>query len=549
MRWLLNLDCRPKLDCQDAKGRTALLLACKKGQQAIVRLLLGENVDRNAIDHEGWSPLDHAAAKLEEPIMRLLLDAGTICTKRVALRALGRHEYEEGELRELQCVRLALERGADPYASCERKQTLVHYAATRNNLAVMKLILEEYSLDPSIRDDKGRQVLHIAAMRASPKLLEYLLRCGLNPNAKDFKGRTALHLIVHNGSSPHESVEILLRHGAKPNAQDNSGRTPLHIAVEILFNSWEIHGFAASIFGIAKTLLAHGASAVIANDKGLIPIDLISTHPYGYGDTTLALLRLLIKHGTDITRHQRRDRLLQIWARDNHVKEIALILHEGANVNSVDGFWRTPLHIASSHGQDKVAALLLSHGADIEVRDIHRRTALHHAAQSYSEETVRILLTHGSDINSKDRKGRTALQLAVRAKGDEIVKILRANGADGNAEDLKQCTSVNLAARRSCIDTMAVLTRHDASNANEQLFEITENANERSLERHGRSLGSDEGSLESDKESTEIDKYSFVPRSDPESTKPDKTEVASLHDFKSDCARSSVPWVQRRRSV
>lgn len=49
------------VDVRTARGRTALLIAAERPSSDIVKLLLGNGADPNAVDEKGWTPLMAAA--------------------------------------------------------------------------------------------------------------------------------------------------------------------------------------------------------------------------------------------------------------------------------------------------------------------------------------------------------------------------------------------------------------------------------------------------------------------------------------------------------
>ncbi|XP_019631182.1 PREDICTED: protein phosphatase 1 regulatory subunit 16A-like, partial [Branchiostoma belcheri] len=64
---------------------------------------------------------------------------------------------------------------------------------------------------------------------------------------------------------------------------------------------------------------------------------------------------------------------------------------------------QTSLHVASLHGQTKVAALLIEHGADLEARDDRfQETPLHRAAAGGRTGTCKLLIRHGADVTARD---------------------------------------------------------------------------------------------------------------------------------------------------
>jgi len=88
------------------------------------------------------------------------------------------------------------------------------------------------------------------------------------------------------------------------------------------------------------------------------------------------------------------------------------LVAQGANINAVDTYQRTPLHHRSASWKGGVD-LLLSLGADIEARDYQGHTPLHAAADSHKSESIRALLRKGADPNAKSNNGSTPLELAL----------------------------------------------------------------------------------------------------------------------------------------
>ena len=62
------------MELNDESDRTALSVAVKEGQEAVVRLLIGRGgVDINAQDEDGRTPLSLAAENGHEAVVQLLI--------------------------------------------------------------------------------------------------------------------------------------------------------------------------------------------------------------------------------------------------------------------------------------------------------------------------------------------------------------------------------------------------------------------------------------------------------------------------------------------
>ncbi|MFG2043980.1 ankyrin repeat domain-containing protein [Dactylosporangium sp. NPDC048998] len=83
-------------------------------------------------------------------------------------------------------------------------------------------------LDPHVRDERGRTLLHLLPWLHGADLLPRLLAAGLDIAARDERGETPLHAAVDHGTA--ELVTALVAAGADPRARANGtyGRMPLH---------------------------------------------------------------------------------------------------------------------------------------------------------------------------------------------------------------------------------------------------------------------------------------------------------------------------------
>jgi ankyrin repeat protein len=100
----------------------------------------------------------------------------------------------------------------------------------------------------------------------------------------------------------------------------------------------------------------------------------------------------------------------------------------------------TPLHrvcaVAENSSENyKKLHVLLKLGADINSCNIYYDTPLHLAIRSYNQEIVKGLLAYNPLIDAKNIDGDTALHLAVNRKQVDVVKALLMMGADPNIQN------------------------------------------------------------------------------------------------------------------
>ena len=84
----------------------------------------------------------------------------------------------------------------------------------------------------------------------------------------------------------------------------------------------------------------------------------------------------------------------------------------GAEVDKVDHYGRSPLHVAAAVDYSEMVVFLLSVGADIHLKTQgEKQTPVHYAAKNDACESLKTLLHSGASIEDRDFKGRTPLQV------------------------------------------------------------------------------------------------------------------------------------------
>ena len=115
--------------------------------------------------------------------------------------------------------------------------------------------------------------------------------------------------------------------------------------------------------------------------------------------------------------------------RVNAVKNVDLLLNNGAEPNSVVLFSETPLHTAASMGYSECVRILLRFGAGTEIlMGPMKMSALHLAAQDGNVDCVNHLLVAGASVRAENGRGQSALHLASLAQSPETVELLLNKG-------------------------------------------------------------------------------------------------------------------------
>lgn len=114
--------------------------------------------------------------------------------------------------------------------------TALHWAASKNNSKIVKLLLEN-DADILLLTDKGNTVLHTAVITGNAEIVEILLRSVPKEklftlvNSQTFKTKsTCLHFAAEDGYFT--IVQLLLSHGAIYNMRNNNGYIPCNLATD-----------------------------------------------------------------------------------------------------------------------------------------------------------------------------------------------------------------------------------------------------------------------------------------------------------------------------
>lgn len=112
-------------------------------------------------------------------------------------------------------------------------KTPLHWSAGKNQLEVMRVLLDEYHVDVNIRNANNGTPLHVAASQANPDAAVILIEHGADVNARTKNNSTPLHFaVIKSGKPGHtQAAKILIQNGADVNAKTDDGVTPLNMAM------------------------------------------------------------------------------------------------------------------------------------------------------------------------------------------------------------------------------------------------------------------------------------------------------------------------------
>lgn len=193
-------------------GKTPLHLAASRGNYDMLEFLIGHpHIDFNVQDDEQVSPLCAAMVAKQVDVVKILLD-----------------------------------KGADIKLGDKQKKTILHYASEMGDKNIVKLLIEQYNDDLLRTTDTEMTALHFASLCGHKAIVEYLLqRDDLERkefykkkkqndeevvayvNYQDTLGETALHKICA-GKQDAAIATLLIEKGADISLDDAQGHSALH---------------------------------------------------------------------------------------------------------------------------------------------------------------------------------------------------------------------------------------------------------------------------------------------------------------------------------
>ena len=260
------------LDTPDERGRTPLMHAAFIGSVDAVRTLIEAGAKLNSADASGMTPLMFGVRDIEKVRLLLQRNADPNARTKQGQTALLIAARTSGSI---EIIRALVAKGADPAIAGPGGRTGLSFAAGADDIAMVQFFLDRgLDVNSSYQADKGgNTALMAAAAQLNTPMVRLLLKSGADVNRATSKsgrvkngplaldGLTALMMAVPYG--PPELVRALLDAHANPNARDVRGMTPLMLSVASENQDPKV----------VKMLLAAGADPSIKSTDGETALD------------------------------------------------------------------------------------------------------------------------------------------------------------------------------------------------------------------------------------------------------------------------------------
>jgi ankyrin repeat protein len=409
----------------EPKLEGAMFLAINEDNVEAVQALIEANVNinyRSKIIRK--SLLQFAIEKKNTEIIKLFLKCENIDLN--ATNDLGENALLQAvEQRLWKIAYKMIVKGADIYTVTLNNSTLLHYLAVFTNEELMQDILEG-RININFENNFGYTPLHLAALEGNYKIVELLLDHGADLYVKNSEGITPIEIIKRsNNNKIHQVVKFHdINYNVYKEYKDPSIQPFLSTTVEDSFLEKEvIFAINTNQVKLLKKIIALGTNVncySIINSKFYLE-HAIDKHRIEIIKLLLAVKDInlnykSIEHGENALHQAIKHGLWDI---------VDLFIKEGADIYATTYNKSTMLHYLAIFPNDAKIDYMLEQGLNINAVDILGRTPLHLALTIGNYKIAKVFFEHNARLNIPDHQGLTAFQLAKNCKDSDIKNILK----------------------------------------------------------------------------------------------------------------------------
>eukprot|EP00977_Amphora_coffeiformis_P018009 scaffold6074_cov167-Amphora_coffeaeformis.AAC.2 len=345
----------------DDSGATALYCACNKGHLPVVELLLRHKVDPNKQTRPERLTALHIAIRTGQfAVLKALVEYGADVNlkDKDGMTPLGfALRYTQREVVSL-------------FIDHERESSAYEVSSQFDLVTLTKFLLDN-GADVECCDKTGATPIFPACYKGSAAAVRLLIAHGANVNHKQFDGQTPLLVAVRNNHV--RVVEVLLRAGADVSAEASIGTIYFLFPYEDDSDDFQKHrranplyvACAAGFSDIVDLLLDNGASVHTAKlGDGTTCLHVACLR------TSLTVARKILECGADVNARIEDPRSIMNGATPlyhassvGNARVVRLLLEFGADVDILAADGSSCLDIAEHLGRTDVARVLIEHGA------------------------------------------------------------------------------------------------------------------------------------------------------------------------------------------
>ena len=491
----------------DYKGVVPLALACMSGSiNAVEYLINTTDIDIDVTCDEGKTPLHYSCCHGNLSLSQYLIEVqgnDSNIRNNVGWNALT-NSARSGSMELVQ------------YLIKKNRLLLTSFcllqAVGSTKLPLVKILVNEYKLDPHFKDSNGRQAVHYAARVGSIDVLEYLIKdcgCDLSTVSGEYN-ENVFHFSAFNVhySLINYIIDRYPQYTSLFHSTDNDDALPIHYActsgviqlvtflidvmkcdittenksgytcvssacqsgnldlVKLLIKTYKLNPrisgkgtlTAAVVYGnvhILEWLRQEYHINVAMYQKGLLPF-LAAQYNRLY-----CLKHLLNNYSFDINatdpRKDTQSTLLHLACQEGHV---AIVLYltslPKCDISAKTSNGSTALHLAcKSRSLPILKRLVEECHMDLIIRDYNGMAPVHVACEAGSLSLVKYIIEHSSlSLDITDSFGRTPLLIAAFSKNLPIIRYLNSKNCNISILDDKGFNVIHVSAQRGSLDIL-----------------------------------------------------------------------------------------------
>lgn len=411
---------------------TSLMVAARKGQADITKLLIDNDVDLLQVHQDKSTALEmaynHSKMAVAEMNAKAIVWLGWSLPRLKKNMQFVRDGVpleqtypigliEAAKTNDLDLARRLVQKGAKVDARNVYGETAMQVVCNHGHIKMMKY-LHEQEANINTTNKEGLGLIHSAAVYNQVESLIYLFDQKLDLTGKTstlatYKSMTPLHFASKHGSE--KALEYLLSQDTVEIHEKNYDEsTSLHLAAT--------HGNRDCCF----MLLTKGASLLSKDKQKRLPLEVALIDKQQEAATFLydSMIHLGFEIPTPtpnrakqllryIEEHSATENLLIKYVKENRYEDVAQLLDGGANIAFRDESKQTPLFYALQNRNHELTLLLLSRGADLEEVNEEGYTYVMSAARGGDLASIQYFVSLGANVMTKSKTGSIALFHAI----------------------------------------------------------------------------------------------------------------------------------------
>ncbi|XP_067669979.1 ankyrin-3-like [Haliotis asinina] len=436
-----------RISSKTGNGQTPLMLAAEGGHEGVFDLLVSKGADPTVKDSSNNNIVHMAClGGCVKIVQRVIADNVARLT---STGSNGRKAFmfaaERGHIKVIDVLK---QHGCDLSVTDADRNNLLHIACLGGHIETVLYVLGLELFDINCRGKCGRTPLMVAALEGNRHVFDVLVRKGGDPSLVDDDGNNILH-IASLGHDVDMVTHVLTLNKAGINSRGRYGRTAVMLAAES--GHRDVFFFLACKGSDLECVDENGDNILhvacigghVTMVECIISLGIVDINSGGqYGGTPLMaaaegghrdVLDLLISEGGDVSLvDDYNNNILHVVCIGGNTDIVKYILSKHVvDINSRGEYGRTPVMIAARWGHKGVFDLLVSRGGDVTLVSDHGDSILHVACYGGHVDMVKhILYKYHVNLDTRNQYGRTPVMVAARMGHVSVVDLLLRRGAD-----------------------------------------------------------------------------------------------------------------------